>query len=97
MFVSSDRGKAVRFIITHQGDPASVEGIQARRRDQDAVGDASRGTPLENAKVSLGRYDRCTATCSTAHHRPHDRLHRGDDPDFRVMLVITRSVVAATW
>src|SRR6185312_16812261 len=27
MFVSPD-GKAIRFIITHQGDPASVEGIK---------------------------------------------------------------------
>ncbi|OBI76151.1 RND family transporter, partial [Mycobacterium sp. E740] len=52
MFVSPD-GKAVRFIITHQGDPASVDGIDHVAGIRDTVADAVKGTPLENAKVSL--------------------------------------------
>ena len=52
MFMSPD-GKAVRMIITHQGDPASVEGIEHVRDLKNVVADALKGTPLSNAKVSL--------------------------------------------
>ncbi|MBO0884022.1 MAG: MMPL family transporter, partial [Mycobacterium sp.] len=52
MFVSPD-GMAVRFIITHQGDPASVEGIKHVAGVKDAVADAKKGTPLESVKVYL--------------------------------------------
>ncbi|MGC7340398.1 MMPL family transporter, partial [Mycobacteroides abscessus subsp. massiliense] len=52
MFVSPD-GKAVRMIITHQGDPASVDGIAHVRDLRDVVADAVKGTTLANAKVSL--------------------------------------------
>jgi RND superfamily putative drug exporter len=95
MFVSPD-GKAVRFIITHQGDPASVEGIQHVAGIKDAVGDAVKGTPLENAKVSLA------GTGSL-----YSDMQHGVIIDlmiaciaamiliFAIMLVITRSVVAA--
>jgi RND superfamily putative drug exporter len=95
MFVSPD-GKAVRFIITHQGDPASVEGIQHVAGIKDAVGDAVKGTPLENAKVSLA------GTGSL-----YSDMQHGVIIDlmiaciaamiliFAIMLLITRSVVAA--
>jgi putative drug exporter of the RND superfamily len=95
MFVSPD-GKAVRFIITHQGDPASVEGIQHVAGIRDAVADAVKGTPLENAKVSLA------GTGSL-----YSDMQKGVIVDlsiaciaamiliFGIMLVITRSVVAA--
>jgi RND superfamily putative drug exporter len=95
MFVSPD-GKAVRFIITHQGDPASVEGIQHVAGIRDAVADAIKGTPLENAKVSLA------GTGSL-----YSDMQKGVTVDlsiaciaamiliFAIMLVITRSVVAA--
>src|ERR1700759_4808118 len=95
MFVSPD-GKAVRFIITHQGDPASVEGIQHVAGIRDAVADAVKGTPLENAKVSLA------GTGSL-----YSDMQKGVIVDlsiaciaamiliFAIMLVITRSVVAA--
>jgi RND superfamily putative drug exporter len=95
MFVSAD-GKAVRFIITHQGDPASVEGIQHVAGIRDAVADAVKGTPLENAKVSLA------GTGSL-----YSDMQNGVMVDlliaciaamiliFAIMLVITRSVVAA--
>jgi uncharacterized membrane protein YdfJ with MMPL/SSD domain len=54
MFVSAD-GKAVRFIITHRGDPASVDGIHHVAGIKDTVAEAIKGTPLENAKVVAGR------------------------------------------
>jgi RND superfamily putative drug exporter len=95
MFVSDD-GKAVRFIITHQGDPASVNGINNVAGVKDAVLDAIKGTPLEGAKVSLA------GTGSM-----YSDMERGIAVDmliagisaltliFVIMLVITRSVIAA--
>lgn len=95
MFVSPD-GKAVRYIITHQGDPASVDGINHVRDMRDVVADAVKGTPLANAKVSLA------GTASL-----YSDLQDGVKVDlaiaviasmiliFAIMLLITRSVVAA--
>jgi putative drug exporter of the RND superfamily len=95
MFVSPD-GKAVRFIITHQGDPASVEGIRHVQGVKQAVADAIKGTPLESAKVSLA------GTASM-----YSDMQAGVKIDlmiaaiatliliFGIMLVITRSLVAA--
>lgn len=95
MFVSPD-GKAVRMIITHQGDPASVEGIGHVRDLKGVVADAVKGTPLSNAKVSLA------GTASL-----YSDMQDGVKTDlmiaiiasliliFGIMLVITRSVVAA--
>jgi len=95
MFVSQD-GKAVRFIVTHQGDPASVDGIKHVAGMKDAVADAIKGTPLETAKVSLA------GTASM-----YSDMQDGVVIDiliacisamimiFAIMLLITRSVVAA--
>jgi RND superfamily putative drug exporter len=95
MFVSPD-GKAVRLIITHQGDPASVAGIEHVAGIREAVADAVKGTPLENAKVSLA------GTASL-----YSDMQNGVTVDlliaciasmiliFAIMLLITRSVVAA--
>jgi RND superfamily putative drug exporter len=95
MFVSPD-GKAVRFIITHQGDPASVAGIEHVAGIKETVADAVKGTPLENAKVSLA------GTASL-----YSDMQNGVKVDlliaciasmiliFAIMLLITRSVVAA--
>ena len=95
MFVSED-GKAVRFIITHQGDPASVEGIQHVAGIKDAVADAMKGTPLQGARVSLA------GTGSM-----YSDMQEGVVVDlliacisamiliFAIMLLITRSVIAA--
>jgi RND superfamily putative drug exporter len=95
MFVSPD-GKAVRFIITHQGDPASVEGIEHVRDIKGVVADAVKGTPLSNAKVSLA------GTASM-----YADMQDGVAVDlaiaiiasmiliFAIMVLITRSVVAA--
>jgi RND superfamily putative drug exporter len=95
MFVSPD-GTAVRFIITHQGDPASVEGIQHVQGIKQAVADAIKGTPMESAKVSLA------GTASM-----YSDMQDGVVIDltiagiatliliFSIMLLITRSLVAA--
>ncbi|MDT5291664.1 MAG: putative drug exporter of the superfamily [Mycobacterium sp.] len=95
MFVSPD-GKAVRFIITHQGDPASVEGIKHVAGIKESVAGAVKGTPLENAKVSVA------GTGSL-----YSDMQNGVTVDltiaciaamiliFAIMLIITRSVVAA--
>ena len=95
MFVSLD-GKAVRIIITHQGDPASVDGIAHVAGIKDAVAEAVKGTPLESAKVSLA------GTASL-----YSDMQKGVTVDlliaciasmiliFAIMVLITRSVVAA--
>jgi RND superfamily putative drug exporter len=95
MFVSPD-GTAVRIIITHQGDPASVDGIEHVGGIKETVADAVKGTPLENAKVSLA------GTASL-----YADMQKGVSTDlliaciasmiliFAIMLVITRSIVAA--
>jgi len=95
MFVSPD-GKAIRFIITHQGDPASTEGIAHVRDLKGVVADAVKNTPLSNAKVSLA------GTASM-----YSDMQDSVKTDlmiaviasmiliFAIMLVITRSLVAA--
>lgn len=95
MFVSPD-GKAVRYIITHQGDPASTEGIAHVRDLKGVVADAVKNTPLSNAKVSLA------GTASM-----YSDMQDSVKTDlmiaviasmiliFAIMLVITRSLVAA--
>jgi RND superfamily putative drug exporter len=95
MFVSPD-GKAVRFIITHQGDPASVAGIQHVAGIKDTVGDAIKGTPLESSTVWLA------GTASMYSDMQDgvmiDLLIAGISAlilIFAIMLVITRSVIAA--
>ncbi|MEB3020401.1 MMPL/RND family transporter [[Mycobacterium] crassicus] len=95
MFMSPDH-KSVRMIITHQGDPASVQGIAHVRDLKDTVADALKGTPLASAKVSVA------GTASL-----YADMQDGVVVDlmialiasliliFAIMLIITRSVVAA--
>jgi putative drug exporter of the RND superfamily len=94
-FISPD-GHAVRLIISHEGDPASPEGISHIEPIKQAVHEAIKGTPWEGSKVYLG------GTAAT-----YKDMHDGSDIDlliaaiaaatliFIIMLVITRSVVAA--
>jgi putative drug exporter of the RND superfamily len=95
MFVSQD-GKAVRFIITHQGDPASVDGINHVAGIKDAVADAIKGTPLETAKVSLAGTGSMYSDMQDG--VIIDLLIAGISClilIFAIMLLVTRSVVAA--
>ena len=95
MFLSPD-GKAVRFIITHQGDPASVEGIKHVAGIKDAVADAMKGTPLESAKVWLAGTGSMYSDMQDG--VIIDLLVAGISAlilIFAIMLLITRSIIAA--
>jgi RND superfamily putative drug exporter len=95
MFVSPD-GKAVRFIIAHQGDPATAEGISHIGLIRNAAFEAIKGTPLEGSKIYLG------GTAAT-----YKDMQEGSNLDlliagiaslgliFIIMLILTRSVIAA--
>lgn len=95
MFVSPD-GTAVRFIISHQGDPATPEGISRISQIKDAAFEAIKGTPLETSKIYLG------GTAAT-----YKDMKEGSTYDliiaavsalcliFVIMLIITRAAVAA--
>ncbi len=95
MFVSPD-GKAVRFIISHEGDPATAEGISHIPAIKNAAFEAIKGTPLEGSKIYLG------GTAST-----YRDMQQGSNYDlliagiaslcliFIIMLILTRSVIAA--
>ncbi len=52
MFLSPD-GHAVRFIISHEGDPMSPEGVSHIEPIKHAVHEALKGTPLEGSRVYL--------------------------------------------
>ncbi|MCV7421044.1 MMPL family transporter [Mycobacterium yunnanensis] len=94
-FVSPD-GKAVRFIISHQGDPATPEGISHIDAIKNAAFEAIKGTPLETSKIYLG------GTAAT-----YKDMRDGSNYDliiaavsaicliFIIMLIITRAAVAA--
>ncbi|MGE2728275.1 RND family transporter [Mycolicibacterium vaccae] len=94
-FISPD-GKSVRFIINHEGDPATEEGIARVQPIKTAAKEAIKGTPLEGSRVYLAgtaatyndmsdgaRYDLLIAGISAA------------TLIFVIMLLITRGVVAA--
>ena len=94
-FLSPD-GKSARFIISHNGDPATPEGIARIERIKLAAEEALKGTPLESAKIYLA------GTASTAKDwsdgSTYDLLIAGIAAIclvFVIMLVITRSFVAA--
>jgi putative drug exporter of the RND superfamily len=94
-FLSPD-GHAVRFFISHQGDPMTAEGISHIDAIKKAAQEALKGTPLEGSKIYLG------GTAAT-----FKDMHDGSDYDlliagiaslcliFIIMLIITRSVVAS--
>ena len=50
LFLSPD-GKAARMIITHDGNPATPEGISHIDRIRDSAFDAIKATPLSDAKI----------------------------------------------
>jgi RND superfamily putative drug exporter len=95
MFLSPD-GKAVRFVITHEGDPATPEGMSHVDPIKDAAREAIKGTPLARAKISLA------GTAAT-----YKDMRDGSNYDlliaglaalsliFVIMLIITRSLIAA--
>ncbi|WP_137149030.1 RND family transporter [Mycolicibacterium sp. CR10] len=94
-FLSPD-GHAVRFMISHEGDPLSPEGVAKIDAIKTAAKEAIKGTPLEGAKVYLG------GTAAT-----FKDMQDGNNYDlliagiaalaliFIIMLIITRAVVAS--
>src|SRR6202012_3227273 len=52
-FISPD-GHSVRFIISHQGDPMTAEGISHLDAIKKAATEALKGTPREGSKMYLG-------------------------------------------
>lgn len=94
-FISPD-GHAVRFIISHEEDPLSADGIDRIDAIKTAAFEAIKGTPLEGSRVYLG------GTAST-----FKDMQEGNEYDlliagvaaltliFIIMLLITRSLVAA--
>jgi putative drug exporter of the RND superfamily len=94
-FISPD-GHAVRFIISHEDDPLSADGIERIDAIKNAAFEAIKGTPLEGSRVYLG------GTAST-----FKDMQDGNKYDlmiagvaaltmiFIIMLLITRSIVAA--
>lgn len=94
-FISPD-GHAVRFIISHEQDPLSADGIDRIDAIKTAAFEAIKGTPLEGSRVYLG------GTAST-----FKDMQEGNAYDlmiagiaaltliFIIMLIITRSLVAA--
>ncbi|MCY0610174.1 MMPL family transporter, partial [Klebsiella pneumoniae] len=50
----SPNGKAVRFVISHESDPASTEGIDRIEAIRAATKDAIKATPLQGAKIYIG-------------------------------------------
>lgn len=95
LFLSPD-GKAARFIITHDIDPATPKGIAAVKPELNAAHEAVKGTPLANAKFYL------TGTAAV-----YNDIQTGSQFDllivgiaaltliFVVMVVITRALVAS--
>lgn len=95
MFVSPD-GKAVQFIISHEGDPATPEGISHINPIKNAAFEAIKGTPLEGSRIYLGG----TAAMfkDMQEGSTYDLLIAGIASlclIFIIMLILTRSVIAA--
>lgn len=95
MFLSPD-GKSARFFITHQGDPATPEGISRVDTERTAAQEGLKQSSLSDARVYLG------GTAAT-----YKDMHDGAKYDlmiavlasltliFMIMLLLTRSLVAA--
>jgi RND superfamily putative drug exporter len=95
LFMSPD-GKAVRMIVTHDGDPATPEGISHIDPIANAAHEALKGTPMADANIYLG------GTSAT-----YKDIQDGAKYDLLIvglaalslilliMMIITRSLIAA--
>jgi RND superfamily putative drug exporter len=92
----SPNGHAVRFIISHEEDPLSAEGIKRIDAIRAAVFEAIKGTPLEGSQVYLG--GTASAFKDMEQGNKYDLLIAGVAAltlIFIIMLLITRAIVAA--
>ena len=94
-FISPD-GKAVRFIISHQGDPLTPEGIELVDKIKLAAKEALKGTPWEGSTIYMG--GTASAFKDMQEGNNYDLIIAGISAlclIFIIMLIITRSLVAA--
>ncbi|MGE2727105.1 RND family transporter [Mycolicibacterium pulveris] len=94
-FISPD-GQSVRFIISHEGDPMTPEGIAKIEQIQQAAKEAIKGTPLEGSKIYLA--GTAAVFKDMADGNVYDLTIAAIASlalIFIIMLLITRAVVAA--
>jgi putative drug exporter of the RND superfamily len=94
-FISPD-GRAVRFIISHAGDPLTVDGIERIDAIKLAAKEAMKGTPLEGSRIYLG--GTAAAFKDMQEGNRYDLMIAGISAlslIFIIMLLITRSLVAS--
>ncbi len=94
-FISPD-GKSVRFIIAHDGDPMTPEGIERIDAIKQAAKEAIKGTPLEGSTIYLA--GTAAVFKDMADGSAFDLMIAAIASlglIFVIMLIITRSVVAA--
>ena len=94
-FISPD-GKSVRFIVSHEGDPLTGDGIERVDAIKLATKEAIKGTPLEGSKIYVG--GTASAFKDMRDGNNWDLLIAGISAltlIFIIMLIITRSLVAA--
>ncbi|UVO14310.1 MMPL family transporter [Mycobacterium sp. SVM_VP21] len=95
-FLSPD-GHAVRFIVSHDGDPLTPEGIEHVGAIKHATKEAMKGTPLEGSKIFVGGTASVFKDMQDGNN--YDLLAVGIAAlclIFIIMLIITRSAIAAT-
>ncbi|CDP87218.1 putative membrane protein MmpL [Mycolicibacterium farcinogenes] len=94
-FISPD-GRSVRFIISHNGDPQSPEGIERVEQIRTAAEEALKGTPLASGKIYIAG---AAATAKDWQEgSKYDLWIAGIAAIclvFLIMLFITRSFIAA--
>ncbi|TGD84438.1 MMPL family transporter [Mycolicibacterium sp. CH28] len=96
IFLSPD-GHAVRFIVTHEGDPLTPDGIKHIDTIKRAAKQAMKATPLEGSAIYVGGTTSVFKDMQEGNN--YDLLIAGIAAlslIFVIMLAITRSAVAAT-
>jgi putative drug exporter of the RND superfamily len=94
-FISPD-GHAIRFFISHEGDPLSAEGIKRVGAIKNAVFEGIKGTPLEGSRVYLG--GTASAFKDMQEGNNYDLMIAGVAAltmIFIIMLLVTHSLIAA--
>ncbi|MGV0789313.1 MMPL family transporter [Mycolicibacterium sp. XJ2] len=92
----SPNGRAVRMIVQHEGDPLSADGIERIDAIKQAAKEAIKGTPFEGAKIYVG--GTAAAFKDMQEGNNYDLMIAGILAlalIFTIMLIITRSVIAA--
>ncbi|MCW2559244.1 MAG: Transport protein, partial [Mycobacterium sp.] len=92
----SPNGRAVRFIVSHEGDPLTADGIDRIDAIKEAAKEAIKGTPLEGSKIYVG--GTASVFKDMQEGNGYDLIIAGISAltlIFIIMLLITRSLVAA--